>query len=109
VAEPQEQVVEVAPVEAVEAIVVEEAIVVAEDAGDLLAEEPTELSEDEQKERERLEKQIVDSFYQAGVALRELRDRKLFRSTHRPSRNTLGTSWDSAASPLPTHGSRPSV
>ena len=35
VAEPQEQVVEVAPVEAVEAIVVEEAIVVAEDAGDL--------------------------------------------------------------------------
>jgi hypothetical protein len=95
-AEPQEQVVEVAPVEAVEAIVVEEAIVVAEDAGDLLAEEPTELSEEEQKERERLEKQIVDSFYQAGVALRELRDKKLFRSTHRTfeeyARDILGFS-----------------
>jgi hypothetical protein len=75
-AEPQERVVEVAPVEAVEAIV-------SEDAGDLLAEEPTELSEEEQQERERLEKQIVDSFYQAGIALRELRDKKLFRSTHR--------------------------
>jgi hypothetical protein len=83
VAEPQQQIVEVPPVEAVEAIVVEDEIVIAEEAGDLLAEEPTELSEDEQKERERLEKQIVDSFYQAGVALRELRDRKLFRSTHR--------------------------
>jgi hypothetical protein len=82
-AEPQEQIVEVDPVEAVEAIVVEEAIIVAEEAGDLLAEEPTELSEEEQKERERLEKQIVDSFYQAGVALRELRDKKLFRSIHR--------------------------
>jgi hypothetical protein len=95
-AEPQEQVVEVAPVEAVEAIVVEEAIIVAEDAGDLLAEEPTELSEEEQKERERLEKQIVDSFYQAGVALRELRDKKLFRSTHRTfeeyARDILGFS-----------------
>jgi hypothetical protein len=90
VAEPQEQVVEVAPVEAVEAIVV------AEDAGDLLAEEPTELSEEEQRERERLERQIVDSFYQSGVALRELRDRKLFRSTHRTfeeyARDILGFS-----------------
>lgn len=28
----------------------------------------------EQQERERLEKQVVDSFYQVGVALRELRD-----------------------------------
>jgi hypothetical protein len=87
VAEPQEQLVEVPPVEAVEAIVVEE-------AGELLTEEPTELSEEEQQERERLEKQIVDSFYQAGVALRELRDRKLFRSTHRTfeeyAKNILG-------------------
>ena len=95
-AEPQEQSVEVVPVEAVEAIVVEDAIVVAEEAGDLLAEEPTELSEEEQKERERLERQIVDSFYQAGVALRELRDRKLFRSTHRTfeeyARDILGFS-----------------
>lgn len=101
-AEPQEQVVEVAPVEAVEAIAVEEsvviedAIVVAEEAGDLLAEEPTELSEDEQQERERLEKQIVNSFYQAGVALRDLRDKKLFRSTHRTfeeyARDILGFS-----------------
>ena len=88
-AEPQEQIVEVAPVEAVEAIVVE-------DAGDLLVEEPQPLSENEQQERERLEKQIVDSFYQAGVALRELRDRKLFRSTHRTfeeyARDILGFS-----------------
>ncbi|OPF19815.1 hypothetical protein B1L04_02790 [Microcystis aeruginosa KW] len=77
-------------------MVVEEALVVAEEAGDLLAEEPTELSEEEQQERERLEKQIVDSFYQAGVALRELRDRKLFRSTHRTfeeyARDILGFS-----------------
>jgi hypothetical protein len=88
-AEPQEQSVEVAPVEAVEEIAVE-------DAGDILAEEPTELSEEEQQERERLEKQIVDSFYQAGVALRGLRDRKLFRSTHRTfeeyARDILGFS-----------------
>lgn len=82
--------------EAVEAVVVEEAIIVAEDAGDLLAEGATELSEEEQQERERLEQQVVDAFYQAGSALRELRDRKLFRSTHRSfedyARDMLGFS-----------------
>ena len=92
-AEPQEQLVEVA---SVEAVVVEEAIVPAEEAGEVEAEEPQPLSEEEQQERERLEKQIVDSFYQAGVALRELRDRKLFRSTHRTfeeyARDILGFS-----------------
>jgi hypothetical protein len=92
-AEPQEQLVEVA---SVEAVVVEEAIVLAEEAGEVEAEEPQPLSDEEQQERERLEKQIVDSFYQAGVALRELRDRKLFRSTHRTfeeyARDILGFS-----------------
>jgi hypothetical protein len=92
-AEPLEQLVEVA---SVGAVVVEEAIVLAEEAGEVEPEEPQPLSEEEQQQRERLEKQIVDSFYQAGVALRELRDWKLFRSTHRTfeeyARDILGFS-----------------
>lgn len=42
-----------------------------------------ELSEDEEKERHRLELKVERAFYEAGTALRELRDKRLYRSTHR--------------------------
>lgn len=82
----QRKVQEVVPVpEDVQVVEVESVPteVIVEEAGELLAEEPQELSEQEQQERERLEQQIVNSFYQAGMALRELRDKRLFRSTHK--------------------------
>lgn len=41
-----------------------------------------ELTEEELASRHRLELQVERAFCQAGVALRELRDRKLYRSTH---------------------------
>ncbi len=40
------------------------------------------LTEEELAERHHLELQVERAFCQAGVALRELRDRKLYRSTH---------------------------
>ena len=42
-----------------------------------------ELTEDEEKERHRLERKVERAFYEAGTALRGLRDQKLYRSTHR--------------------------
>ena len=42
-----------------------------------------ELSEDEERERHRLELRVERAFYEAGVALRRLRDTRLYRSTHR--------------------------
>ncbi|WP_082065462.1 hypothetical protein [Aliterella atlantica] len=42
-----------------------------------------ELTEDEEKERHRLELKVERAFYEAGSALRELRDRRLYRSTHK--------------------------
>ncbi len=42
-----------------------------------------ELSEDEKRERYDLELLVERAFYEAGVALRELRDKRLYRSTHR--------------------------
>jgi len=42
-----------------------------------------ELSEDEERERRRLELRVERAFYEAGAALRELRDRRLYRSTHK--------------------------
>ena len=42
-----------------------------------------ELSEDEERERYQLELRVERTFYEAGVALRELRDKRLYRSTHR--------------------------
>lgn len=42
-----------------------------------------ELTEQEAAERQRLELKVERAFYEAGVALRELRDRRLYRSTHR--------------------------
>ncbi|BAZ09795.1 hypothetical protein NIES4071_16050 [Calothrix sp. NIES-4071] len=43
----------------------------------------SELSYDEQRERERLERQVERAFYEAGRALRELRDQRLYRSSHK--------------------------
>ncbi|NER52878.1 MAG: hypothetical protein F6J92_40820 [Symploca sp. SIO1A3] len=42
-----------------------------------------ELTEDEEFERHRLELKVERAFYEAGCALRELRDRRLYRSTHK--------------------------
>ncbi|MDF5732605.1 MAG: hypothetical protein PUP92_32575, partial [Rhizonema sp. PD38] len=42
-----------------------------------------ELTFEEQRERQYLERVVEKSFYEAGKALRELRDRKLYRSTHK--------------------------
>lgn len=42
-----------------------------------------ELSLEEQRDRLHLERVIERSFYQAGIALKQLRDRRLYRSTHR--------------------------
>ena len=41
-----------------------------------------ELTDDEQRDRLHLERQVERSFSVAGQALRELRDRRLYRSTH---------------------------
>ena len=41
-----------------------------------------ELTEDEERDRHRLELRVEQAFYQAGAALRELKERKLYRSTH---------------------------
>lgn len=42
-----------------------------------------ELSLDEEKERHRLELKVERAYYEAGLALRELKDKRLYRSTHR--------------------------
>ncbi len=42
-----------------------------------------ELTEDEEKERHRLELKVERAFVEAGAALRQLRDRRLYRSTHK--------------------------
>ena len=42
-----------------------------------------ELSLEDEQERLRLERQVERAFYAAGRALGELRDRKLYRSTHK--------------------------
>lgn len=41
-----------------------------------------ELTESEAKERHRLELKVERAFYEAAIALRELHERKLYRSTH---------------------------
>jgi len=41
-----------------------------------------ELTEDEEKERHRLELKVERAFYEAGTSLRELREKRLYRSTH---------------------------
>lgn len=42
-----------------------------------------ELSYDEERDRLHLERKVERAFYEAGRALRELRDRRLYRSTHK--------------------------
>ena len=44
--------------------------------------EVLELSEEEQRLRLHLERVVERSFYEAGIALKQLRDRKLYRSSH---------------------------
>ncbi len=41
------------------------------------------LSVEEERERLHLERKVERAFYEAGMALKELRDRRLYRSTHR--------------------------
>ncbi len=45
--------------------------------------EINELTEDEEQERHRLESKVEKAFYEAGIALRQLRDGRLYRSTHK--------------------------
>ena len=42
-----------------------------------------ELTPDEERERQRLEWKVEKAFYEAGASLRLLRDKKLYRSTHK--------------------------
>jgi hypothetical protein len=44
--------------------------------------EALELTQEEQRDRLHLERIIERSFYEAGIALKQLRDRRLYRSTH---------------------------
>ncbi|MBD6621311.1 hypothetical protein FNW02_37920 [Komarekiella sp. 'clone 1'] len=57
-----------------------------EDSGsvtiDVSAVEVPELSEAEQRDRLHLERRVERAFFEAGKALAELRDRRLYRSTH---------------------------
>ncbi|RCJ41336.1 hypothetical protein A6770_36075 [Nostoc minutum NIES-26] len=50
---------------------------------DINAVEVPELTEQEQRDRLHLERKVERAFFEAGKALAELRDRKLYRSTHR--------------------------
>lgn len=43
---------------------------------------PEELSSSEVRERKRLERKVEKAFYEAGKALKELRDKRLYRNTH---------------------------
>lgn len=45
--------------------------------------EVRELTEEEQSDRLHLERRVERAFFEAGKALAELRDRKLYRSTHK--------------------------
>ncbi|MGF1988870.1 MAG: hypothetical protein RMY62_013510 [Nostoc sp. ZfuVER08] len=50
---------------------------------DVPAIEVPELTQDEQRDRLHLERKVERAFFEAGKALAELRDRRLYRSTHR--------------------------
>jgi hypothetical protein len=50
---------------------------------EVAAVEVPELTEEEQRDRLRLERKVEHAFYEAGKALMELRDRRLYRSTHK--------------------------
>jgi hypothetical protein len=57
--------------------------VVTAEAVVTVVQEIGELSQDEEKERHRLELKVERAYYEAGSALRELKDKRLYRSTHR--------------------------
>lgn len=48
-----------------------------------VVDETLELSDAEASERHRLELKVERAFYEAGAALRELRDKRLYRNTHK--------------------------
>ena len=50
---------------------------------DVPAVEVPELTEEEQRDRFHLERRVERAFFEAGKALMELRDRRLYRSTHK--------------------------
>ncbi|MEH2228787.1 MAG: hypothetical protein V7K71_03965 [Nostoc sp.] len=50
---------------------------------DVTAVEISELTEQEQSDRLHLERRVERAFFEAGKALTELRDRRLYRSTHK--------------------------
>lgn len=50
---------------------------------DVSAVEVPELTEDEQRDRLHLERKVERAFFEAGKALAQLRDRRLYRSTHK--------------------------
>ncbi|MBD0300943.1 MAG: hypothetical protein ICV85_01845, partial [Tolypothrix sp. T3-bin4] len=50
---------------------------------DIAAVEVPELTEQEQSDRLHLERRVERAFFEAGKALTELRDRRLYRSTHK--------------------------
>lgn len=52
------------------------------EAAPVIPEVVEELTEEELEERQRLELKVERSFSGAGVALRELRNRRLYRNTH---------------------------
>lgn len=54
-----------------------------DDVGSVEVVEFEELSEDEQQDRLVLERKVERAFYEAGKALMELRDRRLYRSSHK--------------------------
>ncbi|PSB31365.1 hypothetical protein [Chlorogloea sp. CCALA 695] len=60
-----------------------EEVVVTVEAVVTTVQEIGELSQDEEKERHRLELKVERAYYEAGSALRELKDKRLYRSTHR--------------------------
>jgi hypothetical protein len=70
--------VEVSASVAVEVLPVDPPVIV----GEACVERIDELSYEEERDRLHLERKVERAFYEAGKALRELRDRRLYRSTH---------------------------
>jgi len=66
------------PLETIEVKAVE--VTAVEVISDVTSEE---LTQDEQRDRLVLERKVEHAFYEAGKALMELRDRRLYRSTHK--------------------------
>lgn len=75
---PERNMVEESPEEELELL--PESVVIVETLA--THEEIEELTEDEEQERHRLELKVERAFTEAGIALRELRDKRLYRSTH---------------------------